>query len=125
MKHPPYHLRINKAVDRLLFVDVLRAVGSASNYSDFTYYSLAGPFLEDLRIMDHFFPDMKLVSLEIDRDTWKRQKFNQFCSRLDLRRTDVADFLTHDYKPHTHDVFWLDYTDLKFARFDELQFLLR
>ena len=122
MKHPPYHLRPNKAVDRLLLVDILRKLSTESG--NFTYYSLAGPFLEDLRVMDHFFPEMKLVSIERSEQTFKRQQFNKFSSRLDLRRVTFDDFLNHDYEPQEYDVFWLDYTDLKYARFDEFQSLL-
>lgn len=122
MRHPPYHLRTNKAVDRLLLVDVLRKMDFYC--SDFTYYSLAGPFLEDLRIMDHFFPDMRLVSLEADEQTFKRQQFNQFSSRIELRRATLADFLS-SYQPGKQDAFWLDYTDLKYTRLVEFQRVLK
>lgn len=125
MKHPPYHLRTNKAVDRLLLAEIIRALGSDSQFSDFTYYSLAGPFLEDLRVMDHFFPEMKLVSIESNMHTYKRQLFNQFCSRLNLRESSLSEFLMHEYEPNCKDVFWLDYTDLKFKRFSEFQQLLK
>jgi hypothetical protein len=113
VKHPPYHLRMNKAVDRLLLVDVLRHLGP--EYGDFTYYSLAGPFLEDLRVMDHFFPDMKLISLESSEHTYSRQKLHQFNSRVDLRNCTLEDFLTHQYSQGLRDIFWLDYTDLKYS----------
>lgn len=122
MKHPPYHLRTNKAVDRLLLVEILREL--RPDYNESTYYSLAGPFLEDLRVMDHFFPEMRLVSLESNKQTFMRQQFNQFCSRLELENITLADFLTHNYTPHEGDIFWLDYTDLKYERFNEFQRLL-
>lgn len=123
MKHPAYHLRTNKAVDRLLLANILRALGP--RYDDFTYYSLAGPFLEDLRVMDHFFPEMKLVSLEKNAQTFRRQEFNKFSSRIDLQNITLADFLTYTYTPGVNDVFWLDYTDLRYERFDEFQRVLK
>ena len=95
MRHPPYQVRTNKAVDRLLLVEVLRHLQPR----EFTYHSLGGPFLEDLRVMDHYFPDMKIVSLESSEHTFKRQLFNQFSSRVDLRRTTLNDFLIHSYEP--------------------------
>ncbi len=122
MKHPPYHLRTNKVVDRLLLADVIRALGP--NYREFTYYSLAGPFLEDLRVIDHFLPEIRLVSLESNEQTYKRQMFHKFSRRLDLRKRTLADFLAHDYEPGVRDIFWLDYTDLKYARFGEFQAVL-
>jgi hypothetical protein len=75
--------------------------------------------------MDHFFPKMKLVSLESNLQTHKRQLFNQFSSRLILRRSTLIDFLTHDYEPGERDVFWLDYTDFKYPRFEEFQVVLK
>src|SRR4051812_19350800 len=97
MKHPPYHLRSNKAVDRFLLIELLRAI--SPSHKSTTYYSLAGPFLEDLRLLEHFFPEMKLVSLESNEHTYKRQKFHQFNSRMTLLHRNLSDFLTHDYKP--------------------------
>lgn len=123
MRHPAYHLRTNKAVDRLLFVAVLRKLDSDRQKS--TYYSFGGPFLEDLRLMDHFFPEMKLVSLESSEQTFKRQQFNKFRSSIDLRNVTLADFLIHSYDPSPNDVFWLDYTDLAYERLQEFQVLLR
>lgn len=123
MKHPPYHLRTNKAVDRLLFVNVLRELGQ--DCRDYTYYSLAGPFLEDLRVMDQFFPDMQLVSIESNNQTIKRQEFHRFSSRIKLVKSTMNDFLINDYEPGIHDVFWLDYTDLTYGRLTEFQTVLR
>lgn len=123
MKHPPYHLRPNKAIDRLTFVDILRAFGP--EYAQFTYYSLAGPFLEDLRVMDYFFPDMQLISLESNFQTFKRQEFHKFSSRIILLNTSLGDFLSAEYEPGNKDIFWLDYTDLKYIRFEEFQVVLK
>jgi hypothetical protein len=122
MRHPAYHLRTNKAVDRLLLVDVLRALEADER---FTYYSLSGPFLEDIRIMDHFFPAMRLVSLERDDDTFQRQVFHQFSSRIVLHRPKLGRFLTNDYEPGNQDVFWLDYTGLEYALFEEFEAVLK
>lgn len=123
MQHPPYHLRPNKAVDRLTFVDVLRPLGS--DFREFTYYSLAGPFLEDLRVMDYFFPEMSLVSLESNDQTYRRQKFHQFNSRIKLLPITLNNFISEEYEPGTRDIFWLDYTNLKYPRFEEFQVVLK
>jgi hypothetical protein len=125
MKHPPYQLRTNKAVDRLLLANILLELGGKCK--NYRYYSLAGPFLEDLRVMDHFLPDMKLVSLENDFQTYKRQDFHKFNSIIVLLKKNLMDFMVNDYEPeeNTKDVFWLDYTDLKYARFQEFQLVLK
>lgn len=125
MRHPPYQLRTNKSVDRLLLVDLLQSI--QPNPGDFTYYSLGGPFLEDLRVIDHFFPQARLCSIESNRHTFSRQEYNRFISsnRLTLKNDTIARFLTNDYEASNRDVFWLDYTDLKYSRFEEFQIVLK
>jgi hypothetical protein len=127
MNHPPYHLRVNKAVDRLLLVNVIRSLGK--EYEEGTYYTLSGPFLEDLRVMDHFFPRMRLVSIEKDKPTHSRQEFHRFSSktRVILKRISVHSFLNDLYEPtpDTVDIFWLDYTGLEYKNFTEFQRVLK
>lgn len=125
MQHPPYQLRTSKAVDRLMLVDVLRVLESASRYREFTYYTLGGPFLEDIRIMEHFFPEMQFVSLESNKQTYLRQQFHKFSSRISLKHRDMTSFLTRDYEPGEKDIFWLDYTDIKYPHFTDFQVVLK
>jgi hypothetical protein len=109
----------------LLLVDLLRSL--RPDPGRFNYYSLGGPFLEDLRVIDHFFPDAGICSLEKNRQTFHRQEFNRFTSiaRLKLNNQTLIDFLTHSFEPSDRDVFWLDYTDLSYSRFEEFQVVLK
>ena len=125
MKHPPYHLRTNKSVDRLMLARLLHQLdGKCENYR---YFSLSGPFLEDLRIMDQLLPDMKLISIEKNLQTHKRQEFHRFNSVLEIKNKTFSDFLIHDYEPEDGkiDVFWLDYTDLSLKNLTEFQQVLK
>jgi hypothetical protein len=122
MQHPPYYLRINKSVDRLLLVEVLRPLQPDHR---FTYYSLAGPFLEDLRVMDHFFPEMRLVSFEGSKHTHARQQFHQFNSRIELHHQRLEQFFSKKYQPGYRDVFWLDYTDFGYHHFQQFQAIIK
>ena len=58
MKHPPYHLRANKAADRLILMETITRVTRALSASmdDYTYYGFGGPFLEDFKLIRKFFP---------------------------------------------------------------------
>jgi hypothetical protein len=123
MRHPPYHLRTNKAVDRLLLIELLRAM--RPNPGAFNYYSLGGPFLEDLRVMDHYFPSALLCSVEKNLQTFNRQEFNRFNSKLRIERQSLGEFLNHTYVQGDRDVFWLDYTDCKYTRFEEFEVVLK
>jgi hypothetical protein len=122
-KHPPYHLRLNKAVDRQLLIDILRVHSQA--HEKFKYHSLGGPLLEDLRIIDHFFPGIELTSLESDVETHKRQMFHQFSSNLKLINKELSQYLTNDYEPDEGDVFWLDFTKLDLRMFQIFEATLK
>jgi hypothetical protein len=77
--------------------------------------------------MDHFLPEMKLVSLETDLQTYKRQDFHRFNRVIVLLKKNLMDFIINDYLPEENmkDVFWLDYTDLSYVRFQEFQLVLK
>ncbi len=121
MKHPAYSLRPNKAADRFILIDLLRCIGKESSLADFTYYGFGGPFLEDFKLIDEYFPEIRLVSIESSAHTYKRQEFHKFNKRIKLQKSSFDDFLTHDYEPGTKDIFWLDYTDFTYHRIQEFQ----
>ena len=118
MKHPPYHLRPNKAVDRFLLIEVLRLLGRECDFRNYTYYGFGGPFLEDCRLINEFFPDMRLVSIEQDENTFRRQKFHKFTKKLVLKDDDFSNFLG-EFSSTGKEVFWLDYTSLRLEWLNE------
>lgn len=121
MKHPPYHLRMNKAVDRFLLISLLRKLSKLSPLymsEKINYCSLAGPFLEDLRLMYEFFPEMELVSVETDGNTYQRQLFHRFTSRLTIHQMSLADYLSR-VQPSGTEIFWLDYIDFNASCLNE------
>lgn len=126
MKHPPYHLRPNKAVDRFLLIESIRRFTEAGNYdhSKYTYYGFGGPFLEDFRLIRKYFPEFKLESIEKNQHTYKRQKFHKFCKDIKIHNSPVDKFLSKHFNPGERDIFWLDYTDLRPAYFSWFQQLL-
>ncbi|MCC6345677.1 MAG: hypothetical protein IT388_00660 [Nitrospirales bacterium] len=126
MNHPPYHLRINKAVDRFLLIDILRVLSRTYDLSEYTYYGFGGPFLEDCRLIREYCPDIKLVSIERDADTYKRQEFHRFTNRdLTLVRKELEDYLSQDFASDEKVIFWLDYVDNKYRRLEEFKMLLQ
>ena len=123
MKHPPYHLRVNKAIDRFLLVEILDILRKHCEISDYTYYGFGGPFLGDCRLIHNRCPEIPIVSIEKNVETFKRQKFHRFSKNLDLRNEDFASFLAH-FSRSGREIVWLDYTDLKFGHFDEFMSIL-
>ena len=111
MKHPPYHLRVNKAIDRFLLVEILDILKRHCDISDYTYYGFGGPFLEDCRLIHDRYPEINIVSVERDEETYKRQKFHSFSKKLDLIYGDFDGFIA-DFSCGGGEIFWLDYTNL-------------
>lgn len=124
MRHPPYHLRVNKAVDRWLLVELLlRLAPHVDNFRRYSYYGLGGPFLEDLRVLGEAFADLPLTSLEANQQTYLRQRFHQCAKNVTLRNQTVSSFLATASWDRPG-VYWLDYTDLNAGRLQEFETLL-
>lgn len=125
MIHPNYQFRINKSVDRLLFIELLKRIDSLTNikFCDYNYYSLGGPFMEDFRLMYQNFPDMNFVCIENDAETQKRQKFHRPCKNISFYNGLISDYLT-SYEPTGKDIFWLDFTSFKISDLKTFQEVL-
>lgn len=125
-KHPAYHLRPNKAVDRLAFVKVIDELRSFGKLRDYTYYGFGGPYLEDCRLIHEFYPEMKIVSFEEDAETFKRQQFHRPCSskKLHLLNKRFDTFLTQYEANGEKSIFWADYIDFELKDLQEFSDLL-
>jgi len=121
IKHPPYHLRPNKAVDRYLLVEILDRLEVLFDWSEYTYLGFGGPYLEDCRLIHEHHPEINLCSIEIDSDTHLRQNFHKFTSKLTCRHYELGygSFLSTDFVEGTKAVAWLDYTDFTYKNFEE------
>lgn len=126
VKHPPYHLRTNKAVDRLILVKQIKAAIAAEVglISTSTYHSLGGPFMEDLNLIHRDIPKIPLICIESNEQTHLRQKNHVFSKNLKLINETIEDFLIHTYQPITPDIFWLDFTDFDLKCLQAAQNLL-
>lgn len=122
MNHPTYNLRPNKSVDRFLFVDLLLRLRSVIDYSDFTYVGLGGPFMEDFRLIHSHFPEIKLICIESDSNTQKRQRYNRPCRTIKFHEGDTADFpSTADFNPNKKHIVWLDFMKSLREEFGDFQ----
>jgi hypothetical protein len=125
MTQPAYHLRANKAVERLVFVDAIARLKRFASLRDYVYFSLGGPYLDDFRLMYEFFPELKMVSVEIDEEVYKRQIFHQPCGNVTLHHDDLSSFVaTNDFE-RVRSIFWLDNTGLEYSHFETFITLLQ
>jgi len=124
VKQPAFHLRTNKAVDRLSFVEAIGRLAHLADLSEYTYYSLGGPTLEDCRLLYEFHPQIKMVSIEENEEIYKRQVFHLPCATLDLKHEEFKSFVAQYEANDVKSIFWLDYTGLEFGQFEDFMALL-
>lgn len=120
-----YHLRPNKAVDRLLFLDLLQRVNQLKPIHNYRYISFGGPTLEDFKMIHSSFGIKEMISLEAEKWLVPRQKFNLPVRCIECRHQNSSDFI-EEYVPNGNTVIWLDYATPKEVRgqIQELQMLL-
>jgi hypothetical protein len=126
MRHPPYHLRPNKAVDRLALVEAVRRLEKLDDLVNYTYYGFGGPYLEDFRLLYDLCPGVAMVSIERDEETYKRQEFHRPCGSdtLRLETMEFGSFLAQYEAQDRKSIFWLDYTGLEYCQFEDFMTLL-
>ena len=125
MTQPAYRLRPNKAVDRLLFVEAIQRMAGLKDLTEYTYFGLGGPFLEDFRILNDFFGDLKLVCIEKNEEVIKRQQFHLPCRNIRLRRASFHTFLERYTPKGEKSIFWLDYTGFQWNEVEDFMSLLQ
>jgi hypothetical protein len=124
MRHPAYHLRPNKAVERVAFLAGIRLLGELEKLSEYTYFGFGGPYLEDFRLLYELYPEIKMISIEEDAETYKRQEFHLPCGALELTHVEFTSFLARYDAKDKKSIFWLDYTGLEYGYFEDMMVLL-
>jgi len=72
-----YHLRVNKYIDRQLFLESLALLGRAMPLAGYGYVSMAGPYLEDCRILHQATCISRMYSFESNFNVLLRQDLNR------------------------------------------------
>ena len=123
-RHPPYQLRPNKAIDRFLLVDLLRHL-PLNERKKYEYIGLGGPFLEDFKILHHYYPEIKLTSLESNSDTFKRQQFNKNCRKIKTVNKEISEYFEEIDEFRHPLIVWFDGTDFKRRTIETIHTILR
>ena len=127
MTAPAYHLRPNKAADRLALMEAIGRLArlGSEGLEKYTYHGFGGPYLEEFRLLYERYPEISMVSIEEDPETFNRQKFHRTCSSLKLINEDLSSYIDSHNVGETKSIFWLDYTGLEYDYFTDFQNLLR
>ena len=129
MTGPAYHLRTNKAADRHLLIEAIRRLARLGgvDLGEYTYHGFGGPLLEDFRQLYEIYPNIPMISIEKNEQTFKRQEFHRPCSTsiLDLRNESLSSYIDRYNPGNAKSIFWLDYTELVPDNFECFQRLLK
>ncbi|MBD5801476.1 hypothetical protein AZOA_08910 [Azoarcus sp. Aa7] len=115
----PYHMRQNKSVDRMLFIDLLTRLNRYIPIPDYRYVSFGAAFLEDFKLLHSHFGLRSMLSIEMDEQAFLRQTFNLPLRCIQNFRQKSGDFIDR-YNSETPTIIWLDYASAKELR-EQLQ----
>jgi hypothetical protein len=106
----PYHLRVNKAVDRELFLSLLTRLAPSLNLECYQYVGLGGPFLEDFRLVHARVGIKSMICVEREEDVHRRQLFNKPIDCIECVYSTLENyFSSNDFQQPVS--LWLDNTE--------------
>jgi hypothetical protein len=123
----PYHLRPHKAIERNLFLKILKMLDRIPNVDlkNYRYVGFGAAFLEDFKILHSEFGITNMHSIEMDECAYSRQEFNNPYSFVKLFPLSSTDYITGgSFKYDKQQIIWLDYASKDYAQqFKDLESL--
>ncbi|WP_020472347.1 O-methyltransferase [Zavarzinella formosa] len=122
----PYHLRVNKFVDRQLFLELIENVARYQPMGDVAYISMGGGYLEDFRVLHQAFGIRRMLSFDMDAWMIDRQEVNKPYGFIRCKCAKSEEII-RDFDNIRHEmvgddgrlIIWLDYTEAS-MRHDQL-----
>jgi len=108
----PYHLRPHKAIERNLFISLLRKLNNASgvDLSSYRYVGFGAPFLEDFKVMHLELGITDMHCIEYDKHAHSRQVFNNPYRFLNLFECSSTEYVSSEkFKQDKNQIIWLDF----------------
>ena len=102
-----YDLRIQKEIERRIFLDILSFADRRESLRDAVYIGLGSVYFEDFKAIHDRFGVERMICLE--REPWlrERQKFNLPLSCIQLPGLSVEEFLD-EFQRERRSIVWLD-----------------
>jgi len=123
----PYHLRPHKAIERNLFIKILKMLDRIPeiDLKSYRYVGFGAAFLEDFKILHSEFGITNMDSIEMDSCAYSRQRFNNPYSFIKLYPMSSTEYITGDsFKYDKSQIVWLDYASKDYAQqFQDLEYL--
>ncbi len=108
---PAYHLRTNKGVERLLFLELLRRLDGRlpRRIETYQYVGLGGPYLEDFGMIHAAFGNRRMLSLEVKPHVQSRQLINRPYARIQPTLDSTETFVDGYETGNIPMIVWFDY----------------
>ena len=103
-----YHLRVQKEIERRIFLDVLSLVDRHHPIGEAVYIGLGSVYFEDFKAIHDRFGLKRMICLEQEEWLQKRQEFNLPLSCIQLERKSVDEFLAC-FQRKRQCIVWLDF----------------
>ncbi len=110
MSQPFYHLRPNKYVDRLLFINALERLNSIINLENHQYVGFGSYVFDDFKLMHERLNISSMISLESDENIFRRAQYNLPYNCIDIIKQTSTDFISDGRLAESNSIIWLDYT---------------
>ncbi|MBB5438548.1 hypothetical protein HDC92_002224 [Pedobacter sp. AK017] len=107
----PYQLRPHKAIERNLFIDVLKKLDASTqlNIKKYKYVGFGAAFLEDFKLLHLELGIENMECIEMDDFAFSRQEFNNPYYFLKIHNTTSTDFINDIFNSDMSQIIWLDY----------------
>ena len=111
----PYQLRPHKAIERNLFIKILKLLDASSivDIKEYRYVGFGAAFLEDFKLLHLEVNIVDMECIETDFCAYSRQEFNKPFSFLKIHNLKSTEYISTDYKQDKNQIIWLDYATPK------------
>jgi len=115
----PYQLRPHKAIERNLFISLLKILDTSSNINlkKYRYVGFGAAFLEDFKLLHLECGISNMDCIEIDFFAYSRQCFNNPYHFIKIYNISSTDYITGvEFKYDMSQIIWLDFAAPKDLR---------
>jgi hypothetical protein len=114
----PYQLRPHKAIERNLFIDLLKKLDSSNSIilKDYRYVGFGAAFLEDFKLLHLEIDICDMDCIEMDEFAYSRQLFNNPYYFVNIHNLSSTKYIDDEFKFDKNQVIWLDYAMPRYLR---------
>jgi len=110
----PYQLRPHKAIERNLFISILKKLDRSSKIDlhEYRYVGFGAPFLEDFKLLHLEFGIVDMDCIEYNYFAFSRQKFNNPYYFVNLHNTSSTEYITEiGFNQKKNQIIWWDFAE--------------